>query len=224
VVVFATQSLKAPFEALAKRYEQDHSGAKVELRFDGGNQLLDAMNAGEKCDVIVIGDSSLMSKFAAAAHLAAHSPAELARNRVAIVVAKGNPKQVKGLADFGRADLKVALGARSASIGRHARWVLSKLQLDPKPACQANTADGVLTKVAAGEADVGIVYATSFAGTPAVERIDVPEADNTPVLYSISATREAKEPNGAAAFRALALGPVGQQILHEAGLLPIGAK
>lgn len=224
IVVFATQSLKAPFEALAKRYEQDHPGAKVALRFDGGNQLLDAMNAGEKCDVVVIGDSSQMSKFAAAAHLAAHSPAELARNRIAIAVAKGNPKQVKGLADCGRADLKIALGARSSSIGRHGRWALSKLQLDPAPACQANTADGVLAKVAGGEADVGIVYVTSFAGTPQVDRIDVPEADNTPVLYSISATREAKEPQGAAAFRALALGPTGQQILREAGLLPIGAK
>lgn len=225
IVVFATQSLRSPFEALAKRYEQDHPGAKVVLRFDGGNQILDAMNAGEKCDVVAIGDSSQMSKFAAAAHLAAHSPAELARNRIAIAVAKGNPKQVKGLADFGRADLKIALGARSSSIGRHGRWVLSKLKLDPTPACQANTADGVLAKVAGGEADVGIVYVTSFAAEPAqVERIDVPEADNTPVLYSISATREAKEPQGAAAFRALALGPVGQQILHDAGLLPIGAK
>lgn len=225
IVVFATQSLKAPFEALAKRYEQDHPGAKVALRFDGGNQLLDAMNAGEKCDVVAIGDSSLMSKFAAAAHLAAHSPAELARNRIAIAVGKGNPKQVKGLADFGRADLKIALGARSSSIGRHARWSLSKLQLDPAPACQANTADGVLAKVAGGEADVGIVYVTSFAaGQTQVDRIDVPEADNTPVLYSISATREAKEPQGAAAFRALALGPTGQQILRDAGLLPIGAK
>ena len=78
---------------------------------------------------------------------------------------------------------------------------------------------------AAGEADAGIVYTTSFvAGDDKVARIDVPEVDNTPVLYSISATREAKEPKGAAAFRALAVGPVGQQILHEAGFLPIGAK
>lgn len=224
IVVFATQSLKAPFESLARRYEQDHPGAKVVLRFDGGNQLLEAMNAGEKCDVVAIGDNSQMSKFAAAAHLAAHSPAELARNRIAIVVGKGNQKQVKGLADFGRADLKIALGARSSSIGRHGRWVLSKLQLDPTPACQANTADGVLAKVASGEADVGIVYTTSFAGQTQVECIDVPEADNTPVLYSISATREAKEPQGAAAFRALALGQTGQQILRDAGMLPIGAK
>lgn len=229
VVVFATASLRQPFEALAQRYEQDHPGGKVVLRCDGGNQLLTAMNQGDACDVVAIGDNSLMSKFAAAAHLGAGSATELARNRIAIVVAKGNGKQVKDLLDFARADVKVALGTRSASIGRHGRWVLSRLQLDPKPACEANTADGVLAKVALGEADAGIVYPTTLAAaTPElqakVEMIAVPEADNTPVLYSIATTREAKELRGAAAFRALALGPIGQQLLHEAGFLPIGAK
>jgi len=228
VSVFATASLRIPFAALAERYEQDHPGARVELRCDGGQQLLEAMNAGEVCDVVAIGDNSQMSKFAAAAHLAGGSSAELARNRIAIVVAKGNPKQVRGLADFGRAELRFALGARSASIGRHARWALSRRQLDPVPASTANTADGVLAAVAAGEADAGIVYATSLAAAgeraARVELVAVPEGDNTPVLYSIATTRQAKQPQGAAAFRALALSPVGQRILHDAGFLPIGAK
>jgi len=225
VVVFATASLRRPFEALARLYEQDHPGARVTLRCEGGAQLLAAMDGGAACDVVAIGDSSQMSRFAAAAHLAASSPAELARNRLALIVGKGNARQVKGLADFGRQDVRVALGTRSSSIGRHARWVLSRLTLDPKAACEAPTADGVLAKIAAGEADAGIVYVTSLLGAgDAVQRIDLPDEHNTPVLYSISATRAAKEPRGAAAFRALALGPVGQQLLHEAGFLPIGSK
>ncbi len=69
-----------------------------------------------------------------------------------------------------------------------------------------------------------IVYVTTMRGAEGVERIDVPAADNQPVLYSISATRSAAEPRGAAAFRALALGDVGQAILREHGFLPIGAK
>ncbi len=223
--VCATASLRRPFEAIAARYEQDHPGARITLHFDGGTQLLNAMNAGEKCDVIAVGDSSVMARIVSAGHTAVGSPAELARNRVAIVVAKGNPKQVKGLADFGRADLRLALGARSSSIGRHSRWVLSHLKLAPTPAVEATTADGVLEKIAAGEADAGIVYVTSFAdASNAVERVEIPEAENTPALYSISSAREPQEPRGAEAFRALALGPTGQQLLHDAGFLPIGAK
>jgi len=225
LAVFATASLRRPFEALARRYEQDHPGAKVTLRCEGGAQLFAAMDAGTACDVVAIGDSSLMSRFSSAALLAAGSPTELTRNRVVIVVGKGNPKQVKGLADFARPDLRTALGARSSSIGRHGRWVLSRVPLEAKPACEAPTADGVLARIAAGEADAGIVYVTTLLGAGnAVQGIDVPDAQNTPVLYSISAARVAKEPRGAAAFRELALGPVGQQILHEAGFLPIGSK
>lgn len=224
VRVFATASLRRPFEALAKRYQQDHPEAKVELRCDGGAQLLAAMHEGAKCDVVAIGDSSLMSRFAAAAYLAPGSPTELARNRIAIVVAKANPKNIAGLRDLLRADVKLALGARSSSIGRHARWVLSHLG-DAKPAVEANTADAVHELVASGQADAGIVYVTTLLAADArTARIDVPDEQNTPVLYSISVTRESAEPRGAGAFRALALGPVGAQIFADAGFVPRGNK
>jgi len=225
VKVCATASLRRAFEAIAARYEQDHPGATVKLHFDGGTQILNALNAGEKCDVIALGDNSVMARVSSAGHTAVGSPTELARNRVAIVVAAGNPKQVKGLADFSREALRIALGARTSSIGRHSRWVLSRLKLRPTPASEATTADGVLAKIASGEADVGIVYTTTLVGGAAgVEEITVPEEQNTPALYSISVAREAAEPRGAAAFRELALGPDGQALLHEAGFRPIGDK
>lgn len=225
LAVCATASLRRAFEAIAARYEQDHVGATVELHFDGGTQILNALNAGEKCDVIALGDNSVMARVASAGHTAVGSPTELARNRVAIVVAAGNPKQVKGLADFSRDDLRIALGARTSSIGRHSRWVLSRLKLRPTPVSEASTADGVLATIAGGEADVGIVYVTTFVGgAEGVESIAVPGEQNTPALYSISTAREPAEPRGAAAFRELALGPVGQELLREAGFMPIGAK
>lgn len=223
VVVFATASLRAPFTEIAKRYEAAHAGAVVELHFAGGAQILARMNAGEKADVVAIGDSSAMSRFAAAAHLGPGA-AELARNRIALAVAPGNPKNVCCIHDLKRADVRTALGAGSSSIGRHARWALSRNELDVKPVLQADTADDVLAAVAAGKADAGIVYATSFAGAAGVDKVDVPEALNTPVLYSIAVARQAPEPAGARAFAAFARGTVGQQVLHEAGFLPIGAK
>ena len=224
VVVFATASLRAPFEAIARRYELEHAGAKVELHFDGAAQLLARMNANERADVVAIGDSSAMSRFAAGALLAPGTAAELARNRIALAVTPGNPKNVCCMHDLDRADVRVALGTRSSSIGRHARWALSKSEIVVTPAVEATTADGVLAKVAAGEADAGIVYTTSFAGAAGVDRVDVPEIMNTPVLYSIAVAREAREPAGARAFVKLAVGDAGQAILHDAGFLPIGTK
>ncbi len=228
VVVFATASLRVPFERLARRYEADHPGAKVDLHAAGGAALFARMNAGERADVVAIGDSSLMSKFAAGAMLAPHTATELARNRIAIAVASGNRQRVQSLADLARPGLRVALGRRSSSIGRHGRWVLSRQQPGVEPAVEAaveaDSADELVAMVAAGTADAAIVYATSGRGVAGVELVAVPEPANTPVLYSIAAGREAPEPRGAAAFLALALGPVGQALLQADGFLPIGAK
>jgi molybdate transport system substrate-binding protein len=228
VVVFATASLRRPFTELAGHYERAHSGGKVTLRFDGGAELLAAMVAGEKCDVVAIGDSSQMSRFAAAAFLAAGSPTELARNRVAIAVAKDQGDRVRSLEDLAAPGLRVALGTRSSSIGRHARWALSKAKLEVEAAVMAPTADAVLRRLIAGEADAAIVYVTSFADVPgaldAVQRVDVYEQHNTPALYSISVAHPSAEPRGAAAFRALAIGAAGQRILQDAGFAPIGSK
>jgi molybdate transport system substrate-binding protein len=224
VTVWATQSLRRPFELLARRYEQKASGSKIDLFFAGGAELLNERNAGRSCDVVAIGDSSLMSRFASAAHLAVGSPTELARGRIAIAVPAGNPAAIQGLADLQRPGLKLAFGKRTSSIGRYTRWALSRADLELAPAVEVDTADAVLAAVRGGRADAGIVYATTFVGQDGVVRIDVQEADNQPVLYSISVDREAREPRGAASFRALALSPEGQQILRDCGFLPIGAK
>jgi molybdate transport system substrate-binding protein len=225
VTVWATDSMRRPLTQIARRYEQDAPGSKVELFFAGGAELLDRRNADGACDLLVIGDSSQMSRFAAAVHLATHSPTELARSRIAIVTAAGNPLGIQGLRDFARTDLRLVFGTRSSSIGRYTRWALSRVGVEVAPALERPTAAAVLAAVRAGQADAGVVYVTSFADEPAsVARVDVPEADNQPVLYSISVDRLAREPAGAAAFRALALSPVGQGILRDCGFLPIGSK
>ncbi|MBK8097319.1 MAG: extracellular solute-binding protein [Planctomycetes bacterium] len=225
LVVLATASLRPAFERLAARYQQDHPGAAVELITDGGAQLLAAMNGGKAADVVAIGDSSLMSRFSSAAHLASGGPRELARSRLAIVVGRGNPKGVQTLVDLAKPGLLVALGRKSSSIGRWSRWAFSHQQIVCNPVVEADHADGVLAAVREGRADAGIVYTTTLreAGD-AVAAVAIAEAQNQPVLYSISPTRVGAEPAAAAAFVAFAVGEQGQGVLRDCGFLPIGSK
>lgn len=225
LLVWATTSLREPLQHLAREYERLAGQATVELRFGGGDDLLTARNQGEACDVVAIGDSSQMSRFAAAAHLAPHGVAELARNRLAIVVPAGNPAAIRELADLGRPGVRLAVGRRSASIGRYASWALSAAQVAVEPAVRVASADAVLAEVAAGRADAGIVYTTTLRGAPAsVEGVVIAPAQNQPVLYSIAVDRQAAQSAGARAFVALACGEVGQRILRDSGFLPPGAK
>jgi molybdate transport system substrate-binding protein len=206
-------------ERLARAHEALHPGASVETVLGGGAALLARMDSGGRCDVVAVGDSSLMSRFTAAAHLAVGSPRELARNRLALVVASGNPAGIESLEDLRQPNLRIALGKRSASIGRYGRWVLSRIQPSPSPAVEADTARGVLDLVAEKRADVGVVYATTTGpGDPRVKQIALPEAQNTSVLYSISRARLTEVPQAADAFIALACGSEGAKILEGSGM------
>ena len=85
------------------------------------------------------------------------------------------------------------------------------------PASLEQNVTAVLTKVAAGEADAGLVYRTDVAGRADVESI-VPEGAALVVnLYPIAALRSATTPPAVAAFISYVQGPDGQDVLASFG-------
>jgi molybdate transport system substrate-binding protein len=77
----------------------------------------------------------------------------------------------------------------------------------------------VLQKVALGEADAGIVYATDVSETTDVRNVVIPEERNVVSSYSIAVVDGAVDPTFARQFVAYVVGP-GQAVLADAGFLP----
>jgi molybdate transport system substrate-binding protein len=86
----------------------------------------------------------------------------------------------------------------------------------------------VLTKVALGEADAGIVYRTDALTMPnQVQIIGIPNEINVVTEYPIAVLSAAPHPDLARAFVKLVLSQVGQRTLAAAGFSkvePQGAK
>ena len=79
----------------------------------------------------------------------------------------------------------------------------------------------VLTKVALGEADAGVVYRTDLAaGGDRVEAVAIPADLNVAAAYPIAALVEASQPEAARAFVDLVLSAEGQSVLRAHGFLP----
>jgi molybdate transport system substrate-binding protein len=76
----------------------------------------------------------------------------------------------------------------------------------------------VLSKVALGEADAGIVYVTDVksAGTR-VTGVDIPEQHQVIALYPIAVVKESKNPRLAKAYVGYLLSDQGQRLLAEFG-------
>jgi molybdate transport system substrate-binding protein len=79
----------------------------------------------------------------------------------------------------------------------------------------------VLAKVALGEADAGIVYATDARGSN-VATIDIPDEYNVIARYYIASTLNAPNPQGAWRFVEYVLSAEGQAVLAEYGFGPAG--
>jgi molybdate transport system substrate-binding protein len=77
----------------------------------------------------------------------------------------------------------------------------------------------VLTKVALGEADAGIVYESDTAGSE-VTRIPIPAGLNVAATYAIAPVAGSATPELAGSFIRFVLSREGQAILARHGFLP----
>src|SRR5262249_37319661 len=110
VTVFAAASLTEAFRTIGKDFQAAHPGMQVEFNFASSSTLARQIGEGARADVFASADEENTKKVVDAGD-AAGAPQPFARNRLAIVVPKGNPKHVTGLADLGRAGMTVALAA-----------------------------------------------------------------------------------------------------------------
>jgi molybdate transport system substrate-binding protein len=218
VNVFAAASLTESFTGLARAFESGHPGTTVRLDFGGSPTLVQQIEQGAPADVFASADLANMQKLVDAG--VAAKPAVFARNKLAIVVARGNPKHITGLADLAAPGLVVVLAAPGVPAGTYAQQALQKADVKVTPRSQEQDVKSVVSKVALGEADAGIVYATDVrAGGANVEGVAIPDADNVVASYPIAATNTAANKHGAEAFISYVLSAGGQRTLASFGFL-----
>jgi molybdate transport system substrate-binding protein len=219
--VFAAASLTAPFEHIAQEFERSHPGTKIELHFAGTPQLVLQVRDGAQVDVFASADVPSMQKLVAA-KLTAMQPRTFAKNRLTLVVGKGNPKGIASLADLARKDLRVLLCGPEVPAGKYAREVLTKAGVTVQSASDEPNVKAVVAKIALGEADAGIVYVTDVASggaAPAVEAVSIPDVNNLVATYPIAVLSTGHNAATGASFVEFVLSPEGQQILGSAGFL-----
>jgi molybdate transport system substrate-binding protein len=140
-----------------------------------------------------------------------------AHNRLEIAVAKGNTKGIHSLADLARSGLVVVLADPSVPAGKYAAQALAKARVTVHPASLEQQVTGVLSKVALGEADAGIVYVSDIVTSGQVDGVLIPDNQNVIADYPIGVLKSTQNQAGAVAFVDLVLGTEGQSILTAAG-------
>ena len=152
------------------------------------------------------------------------------------MVPRGNPAHLKSLADLGLAE-RVVLADRGVPAGLYAQDLLERRGLWkavlPHVVSRELNVRQVLTKVALGEADAGLVYQTdarqaragqggshSGALPAAVEELPLGPGATVTAEYQAARVTASRSPALADAFLALVFSAPGRARLQAAGFLP----
>ncbi len=217
IKVFAAASLTEAFNKLGVEFATAHPDVKVTYNFAGSQALATQIRQGAPADVFASADTTNMNKIVDLVG----APKAFAGNLLQIVVAPGNPKGVKGLADLARGDLKVVLEVPAVPAGRYARQALDARRVTVRPVSLEDNVKAAVNKVALGEADAGIVYVTDVtAAKGKVDGVAIPAAQNVPATYPIATVKASAHQRQAQAFMDFVLAAQGQQALSGFGFLP----
>lgn len=215
LTVFAAASLQPVFDQIGKTLRSSNT-LDITYSYAGTQTLTSQLQQGAQADVFASADSAHMSTLQTAG-LIAGTPRIFARNRLEIAVERGNPKNIHGLADLARPGLVVVLADPSVPAGKYAQQALAKAGVTVHPASLETQVTGVLSKVALGEADAGIVYVSDIVTSGKVDGVAIPDDQNVIAEYPIATLSGAKHKGAADLFIRYVLSSDGQTTLVAAG-------
>jgi ABC-type molybdate transport system substrate-binding protein len=241
IKVLAAGSLRAALTEVAKAWEAEAPGRKLELGFGASGLLKDRLVAGERADLFASANMEHPQALAAAGKAA--PPRAFASNRLcalgtpafdatpATLVGKLLDPAVRVGTSTPKADpagdytwTMFERIEQAGHAGAFKRLSAKALQLtggpnSPPPPKDRNVYGALM---AAGAADVFITYCTNAViaqrEEPALRRIDVPGEVNVSASYGVVVLAGA--PDEARAFVSFLLAPAGQAVLARHGFAP----
>ena len=212
VAVVAAASLARAFDELALAFEARHPGVDVRAVYDGSSTIVAQLVEGAGADVVALADEASL---APVLDLLAGAPVVFATNTL-VIATSPDAAPIGRLEDLADPGLDVVLCAPEVPCGRAAHALLALAGVEVPVASEEQSVASVLTKVEAGEADAGLVYATDVVGRD-VGVVVPPRADEVVNRYPIARLEHAANATAADAFVAFVTGPDGRAVLERLG-------
>lgn len=231
--VFTAASLAAAFAEIGPAFAAQEPGVEVRLNVAGSQTLAQQINSGAPADVFASADERQMQAVIAGGRVEPESARAFAGNRLAIILPADSPKRIDGLSDLAQPGVALVLAAEEVPVGAYSRQIIRAaaghpgFEPDFERRVLANVVSleeivsAVMTKVALGEADAGIVYTSDASGDPAVRWVRIPDELNVEARYYLAAVAGGPEEALAERFVDFVLGETGQAILVEYGFEPV---
>lgn len=224
LVVFAASSLTNAFMELASEFEIGRPDVEVVLNFASSSQLATQMMEGAQADIFASANQIQMKNVVDAGLI--DSFLNFTANQLTLIVPADNPKQINGLADLAKPGLTLILATPSTPIRVYSDQIIRNFAGEEfaqsvygNLVSEESNVRQVVTKIALGEGDVGIVYTSDLTPDIAehVTSIPIPPENNLIAEYPIGVLTDSDNPVLAQAFIDFILSTRGQEILTNWG-------
>ncbi len=218
LTVLAAASLTEAFGELGDVYRAEHPGTVVDFSFGGSSSLVRQALDGAPAAVLATASPTNMQE-AVDGGVTVGQPVVFARNSLTLVVPPGNPAGVTGLRDLADPARTVVMCAPEVPCGAAAVHAFEVAGLVAAPDSLEQDVKSVVAKVAADEADVGVVYVTDArAAADTTDEVVLPKPEQITTDYPIvELTGSAGTGGAASAFIALVRSPDGAAVLEKYG-------
>ena len=225
ITVFAASSLTEAFNEMAQTFEAANPGVNVDLNFAGSSTLSTQISQGAPADVFASADERQME---AVAEEIVGTPQRFAGNSLVMITPEGSSLSTPE--DLAEPGTLLVLAGPDVPVGRYALKSLDKLNARYGEDFSARVLKNLVSeetnvrqaaaKVALGEADTAIVYATDAAVTEGIRVIDIPDAYNIEAAYTIAVVKGSAQRELAERFLEFILSDEGRATLARYGFRP----
>jgi molybdate transport system substrate-binding protein len=149
-------------------------------------------------------------------------PVTFATNKLIVLVPRSNPAGIRSVYDLRRPGVKVVMGDLAVPIGTYTRQILDALGITAdvtnNVVSEETDVNGIVAKVALGEADAGFVYRTDAKPVSSRTRvIALPNWAQPAIRYEVAVVKTSSHPAAARAFIAKLVSKRGRLLLAKAG-------
>ncbi len=234
LTVFTAASLTGAFGEMGQMYKNE-TNISVAFNFDGSQALRTQMENGAYADVFASANQKQMNAVKNDGLMNNSSIVIFTKNKLSLIVPKGNLAKIINLSDLAKPGLKIVMGTKDVPVGDYALQILNKLGNDSaygpdyktkvlaNVISQETNVNYVVTKVALGEADVGFAYVSDITKnlTSKVDKIDIPDEYNVIAQYPMGILLESKYPLQSREFMSLVMSDKGKAVLEKYGFAPV---
>jgi molybdate transport system substrate-binding protein len=203
--VFAAASLTESLTKISELYSAVQPDVTLSFNFDSSGTLQTQIESGAAADLFISAAKKQMDALEEGGYLLEGTRKNLLNNKVVLIVPEGSTLGLKSFEDVaGDAVKLVALGNSDVPVGQYAQEVFTTLgswdAISAKASLGANVKE-VLSQVASGSVDCGVVYATDAATAKGVTVVaEAPEGSHKPVVYPGAALKDSANADAAKAF------------------------